>query len=1144
MTITNTSEGLNTAWTNANGEFAQDALYKYVIKSVTASVDTVKVTQKKTSSDGKTTVNEPITASNPVTINGGRSVTLDITGSAANFTPVTFEIVYDITEEHGEKLIENGVAYAYSYVSNIVSDADLHSRTTVNNFALKDLRRYVYTSSRSGFEQTLRIEHEYEEGAYNGEGKITAVVVEGDKLPDGLIINPDVNETLAAVKSVGEFSIAYVKLISRDKSYVRPEGAEPQYGTYNVNLGVVINGTKITVPVTFCYFNDGNLEELVQNCQAENLQSVDFRGGETSAEWIEYKAALTYAAGIANIPYRQLILDQKLPYMAPAAERLAKARTALEDLWVSSAKDILTEILKKYEGNADDEDMPLADPNRNYIGREDFILYTYLRCKKYRNDVDKALEKKQIDSVEATYKLHKLELNVDRLIPRWPDTLQLEKVVARFEEAEYDESLYTEASWERAMEAYEYALKLIDLWNSDDRFDENGNPDLDILSQSQINVTRRALIRAEKELVIDTSIAADYTAVEAAKEKVPTDLTIYVNGDAVTAAVNAVVYGLNITKQAEVNAMAKAIEDAIASLELRAADYTAVEEAKAKIPEDLSIYTDESVANLQTAIDSVEYDRDITKQAEVDAMAKAIEDAIASLKPRAADYTWLDDCIERAEAIDTSLYTDETVAILEEALAEAKNVDRDLTEDEQDIIDEAAGKLKAAIDGLKYKDADYTAVEAAKAKIPADLTAYTDETVAILNTAVEAVVEGLKVDEQARVDKFATDIEAAIKALELKSADYTAVEEAIANIPADLTVYTDESVANLQTAIDSVEYDRDITKQAEVDAMAKAIEDAIAALELKLELKADYTWLDQYIRIAEAFNTSLYTDETAAILEEALAEAKDVPRDLTIEGQYKINEAAGKLEAAINGLKYKGADYTWLDYYIEIAKEILNGDLSAVPPVLVNQLKNELEKAKAVSRDLPVVDQPVIDEAAKKLEKIIRAITDVYKLPGDPIVKIVPGTKLIIDDWSSPSLIGTENKLIYGLEEGMSNLDGFIEVINGSIEYEYVYEGRLGTGVKVKIIDNDGNVFDSYDVVIFGDYNGDSSVDAEDATYFSSMANYEIFDHYYKAYLYLASDVNRDGSVDAMDEADMLAVSNYEAYIDQTITEGSRVIYW
>lgn len=64
-------------------------------------------------------------------------------------------------------------------------------------------------------------------------------------------------------------------------------------------------------------------------------------------------------------------------------------------------------------------------------------------------------------------------------------------------------------------------------------------------------------------------------------------------------------------------------------------------------------------------------------------------------------------------------------------------------------------------------------------------------------------------------------------------ADYSAIEKALKSVPSDLTVYTDESVAALNKAIDGVIQGKAAVNQAEVDAMAKAIEDAIAALEKK-----------------------------------------------------------------------------------------------------------------------------------------------------------------------------------------------------------------------------------------------------------------------------------------------------------------------
>ncbi len=63
------------------------------------------------------------------------------------------------------------------------------------------------------------------------------------------------------------------------------------------------------------------------------------------------------------------------------------------------------------------------------------------------------------------------------------------------------------------------------------------------------------------------------------------------------------------------------------------------------------------------------------------------------------------------------------------------------------------------------------------------------------------------------------------------SADYAAVDEALKNVPEDLSRYTDASVAKLNDAIAAVgERDKNVTQQEEVNAMAQAIQDAIDGL--------------------------------------------------------------------------------------------------------------------------------------------------------------------------------------------------------------------------------------------------------------------------------------------------------------------------
>ena len=125
---------------------------------------------------------------------------------------------------------------------------------------------------------------------------------------------------------------------------------------------------------------------------------------------------------------------------------------------------------------------------------------------------------------------------------------------------------------------------------------------------------------------------ADYAAVDAALDNIPTDLTAYTDEsiETLSAAIEAVIRGKVIAKQAEVDAMAAAIERAISDLTFKPADYTAVDAAIAKANAlNENDYIDFSA--VKAALEAVVRGKNITEQFEVDAMAKAIEDAIAAL---------------------------------------------------------------------------------------------------------------------------------------------------------------------------------------------------------------------------------------------------------------------------------------------------------------------------------------------------------------------------------------------------------------------------------------------------------------------------------------------------------------------------------
>ena len=191
-----------------------------------------------------------------------------------------------------------------------------------------------------------------------------------------------------------------------------------------------------------------------------------------------------------------------------------------------------------------------------------------------------------------------------------------------------------------------------------------------------------------------------------------------------------------------------------------------------------------------------------------------------------ADYTAVNEAIDKVNALNKNDYEDFS------AVTDAVNAvkyDKDYTE--QETVEGYAKAIEKAIKALKLRSADYTAVDEALVKVKV-LDADLYRNFSDVTAAVNAVDRDKNFKEQAEVDAMAAAIETAIQALTYKDADYTAVDEAIAKAKVlDANLYKDYTAVN--AAMNAVVRGKNIKEQAEVDAMAKGIEDAIAALELK-----------------------------------------------------------------------------------------------------------------------------------------------------------------------------------------------------------------------------------------------------------------------------------------------------------------------
>ena len=243
-----------------------------------------------------------------------------------------------------------------------------------------------------------------------------------------------------------------------------------------------------------------------------------------------------------------------------------------------------------------------------------------------------------------------------------------------------------------------------------------------------------------------------------------------------------------------------------------------------------------------------------------------------------------------------------------------------------------------------------------------DLSGYTTESAAALTAALTAAKEVLD-DEDATLQEVNTatsDLMAAIGGLEsavqkvhlqtaIDSAEEIIAETANADTVADLVAAVEAGKAVLES---------ETATQAEVDEATNAILDALAAL----PVDGDMTALKELIAAAENLSNDKYTSDSRAVLDEAIAAAKEV-----VAGggdNDAINEAYAAIIDAVIGLVTRG-NKAALNAVIAKADTIMAAESSYVTATLEG-LAEALASAKEVQADEDAL-QPAIDAEVKVL---------------------------------------------------------------------------------------------------------------------------------------------------------------------------------
>ena len=358
------------------------------------------------------------------------------------------------------------------------------------------------------------------------------------------------------------------------------------------------------------------------------------------------------------------------------------------------------------------------------------------------------------------------------------------------------------------------------------------------------------------------------------------------------------VYASDSVKQPEVDSETAKLKAAIDALSVDKTDLNkTIADAKSKTKEH---YSDASWANLQNVLAEAEKvtNNPAAKQSEVDHINEKLKAAIAGLN---TDKTELEKQLADANSKTASDFSPETWSALEEAKKAAQAVEDNATAT-QAQIDEAAKKLKAAIDALnvdKTKLQEQIAI--AKTKQEAD---YSPKT---WNDFKNAEIKAKEINDQTAPLPKQSEIDAATKALQdaikALAVDKTALQNAINTANSkrkeEYTTQTWKALEEALAAANPVNADG-ATTQSKVNAATEKLEQAIKNL-VPLTEKPILKFKNTDKKVLDKEVVAKYSLENPT-----KTKIKSITATLKKDGQIvkTVNLSEDNLNALLDNLKY------------------------------------------------------------------------------------------------------------------------------------------------------------------------------------------------------------------------------------------------
>lgn len=551
---------------------------------------------------------------------------------------------------------------------------------------------------------------------------------------------------------------------------------------------------------------------------------------------------------------------------------------------------------------------------------------------------------------------------VKNLVPAGADYSKVNTAIERFEAL--TESHWTVATWTVAKAKYDAAVTA-----SQTAYTKEQQDTLDAFA-NELNAAIEALVEAD----------ASYTALDAAIQKLNSNLTTYTKylteayktaaAELIASANDAEFRALKAKDQATVDAKTNEVNALIDAPEFLPWDYTKINNAKAEYEAiDRSLYTEESLAVVDAIFANIKWDyvqdpvkrgdETISQYMAARNQEKAVLAWADSLEPipviEKADYSELDAAIAAAEELlkESSIYTDESVKALQDAVAAGKALSRDLTIDEQATVDAATAAINDAMP-LVEKDAVYTALDAAialaKTKNADDYTESSYNAMAAKLAAAESVARNLKISAQNVVDTAANELNAAIQALQAKpaeingsivSVDWTPSTSAL-NTYVVRVNYVDGNYASKIQFVDVDGNTRTITRRSSAAVISTYNNDGSQCHELDREAAYDVWEITTSLRVGSDIKVIAKYDYTWESLDKAYVFSINLVQpelDTTVysitpdatEGTYgrvPVTVVTGMDIQGVRTVMANGATLTTKAYTVEDGMKVFNAQAS------------------------------------------------------------------------------------------------------------------------------------------------------------------------------------------------------------------------